>query len=137
MSKVHSSHEWLLPTFLEWKAKKDAPLRCEKQILKKQAAAEKSKTKKLSGWHKPEHQLFFGKPLTDIELVSMERQRKAQELYFSPRKRIKNDLPIIFADPKYLSLHLLKVIEMAEEVHVISSSFLSLFVCKKYNPNYF
>lgn len=53
------------------------------------------------------------------------------------RKRIKNDLPIIFADPKYLSLHLLKVIERAEEVHVISSSFLSLFVCKKYNPNTF
>ena len=44
-------------------------------------------------------------------------------------------LPIITADSKYGIFELLKVIEMAKSVNIISSSFLSLMMCKKYNEN--
>jgi len=44
-------------------------------------------------------------------------------------------LPIITADPKYGMFELLKVIENAKSVNIISSSFLSLMMCKKFNQN--
>jgi hypothetical protein len=53
------------------------------------------------------------------------------------RNRLDSSLPIITADPKYGIFELLKVIEMAKSVNVISSSFLSLMMCKKYNQNVF
>jgi len=53
------------------------------------------------------------------------------------RERMEQGLPIITANPKYSIFELLKVIEMAKSVNVISSSFLSLFMCKKYNQNIF
>jgi hypothetical protein len=62
---------------------------------------------------------------------------KPSENILIDRKKIPNDTQIIFANPKYKMFDLLKVIENAEEVHVISSSFLSLFMCKKYNNNTF
>lgn len=51
------------------------------------------------------------------------------------RSRITNNLPIVKSDVKYGFFDLLKVIENAKEVHLISSSFLSLLTCKKYNDN--
>jgi len=53
------------------------------------------------------------------------------------RDRLDSSLPIITADPKYGIFELLKVLEMAKSVNVISSSFLSLMMCKKYNQNVF
>jgi hypothetical protein len=53
------------------------------------------------------------------------------------RNKIEKDLPIVFAEEKYGVFELLKVIENAKSVHVISSSFLSLFMCKQYNKNFF
>jgi hypothetical protein len=53
------------------------------------------------------------------------------------RTRLDSSLPIITADPKYGIFELLKVIEMAKSVNVVSSSFLSLLMCKKYNQNVF
>lgn len=53
------------------------------------------------------------------------------------RDRLNSSLPIVVADPNYGIFELLKVIENATSVHIISSSFLSLFMCKKYNPNTF
>ena len=51
------------------------------------------------------------------------------------KNRIEEDLPIIKADTKYGIFELLKVIENAKSVNIISSSFLSLMLCKKYNEN--
>jgi hypothetical protein len=51
------------------------------------------------------------------------------------RNKIKNNLPIIYAEKKYGIFELLTVMERAKECHLISSSFLSLMTCKKYNEN--
>ena len=53
------------------------------------------------------------------------------------RNRLEPNTPVVVADPKYGIFELLKVIENAKSVHVISSCFLSLFMCKKYNQNIF
>jgi hypothetical protein len=53
------------------------------------------------------------------------------------RNKITNNFPIVYADKKYKTFELLSVIEKAKECHIISSSFLSLFMCKKYNHNIF
>jgi len=53
------------------------------------------------------------------------------------RNLINSNLPIVFALPEYSMFDLLKVMEMAKECHLISSSFLSLMMCKKYNNNVF
>jgi len=53
------------------------------------------------------------------------------------RNKLEKDVPIIIADVKYGIFELLKVIEKAKSVNVISSSFLSLFTCYKYNKNIF
>lgn len=53
------------------------------------------------------------------------------------RNKMEQGLPIITADSKYGMFELLKVIENAKSVHLISSSFLSLMMCKKYNSNVF
>ena len=53
------------------------------------------------------------------------------------RDKIEKNIPVVVADESYGIFELLKVIEMAKSVHVISSSFLSLFMCKKYNENTF
>lgn len=62
---------------------------------------------------------------------------KSTENILIDRNKIRNDLPIIYADKQFKTFDLLKVIENAEECHIISSSFLSLFTCKKYNKNVF
>jgi hypothetical protein len=53
------------------------------------------------------------------------------------RDKLEPNLPIVTADVKYGIFQLLKVIEMAKSVNLISSSFLSLMTCKKYNQNTF
>lgn len=52
------------------------------------------------------------------------------------RKKLPN-LPIVYADPNYAFFDLLKVIENAKECHLVSSSFVSLMTCKKFNPHTF
>ena len=44
-------------------------------------------------------------------------------------------LPVVTADPKYGFFSMLKVIENAKSVNLVSSSFLSLLMCKRYNQN--
>lgn len=51
------------------------------------------------------------------------------------RDFLPKDVKIIYADPKYKIFDLLTVIERAKECHFISSSFISLMLCKKYNQN--
>lgn len=53
------------------------------------------------------------------------------------RNKLKKKLPIISADRNYNIFDLLTVIEKADECHIISSSFLSFFMCKKYNKKTF
>lgn len=53
------------------------------------------------------------------------------------RSKIGTDLPVVVAEPEYGIFELLKVIENAKSVHVVSSCFLSLFMCKNYNKNFF
>lgn len=50
------------------------------------------------------------------------------------RNLLEKNLPVITAEPKYGMFELLTVIEKAKSVNIISSSFLSLMMCKKYNP---
>jgi len=53
------------------------------------------------------------------------------------RDKLLPKLPIVIADSKYGIFELLKVIEMAKRVDLVSSSFLSLMTCKKYNERVF
>jgi len=53
------------------------------------------------------------------------------------RNRIETKLPIVCASEEYSIFDLLKVIENAKSVNLISSAFLSLMMCKKYNKNIF
>lgn len=61
---------------------------------------------------------------------------KSSDNIIIDRKRLPN-LPIVYADPNYAFFDLLKVIEKATECHLISSSFVSLMTCEKFNPNTF
>ncbi len=62
-----------------------------------------------------------------------------QPLFSTPSQlmsiRLDSTLPIISAGEKYGIFELLKVIEKAQAVHLTSSCFLSLMMCKKYNEN--
>jgi hypothetical protein len=49
------------------------------------------------------------------------------------RNKLQSDLPIIFAKSDYSFFDLLTIIEKAQEVHIISSCFLSFFMVKKLN----
>jgi hypothetical protein len=60
---------------------------------------------------------------------------KKEEGIIIDRNKIKHNLPIIYADKKYKTFSLLKVIESAKECHIVSSSFLSLMMCYKLNEN--
>lgn len=51
------------------------------------------------------------------------------------RDLLESDLPVVVADPNYGIFELLQVIECARSVHIISSCFLSLMCCKKFNQN--
>jgi len=62
---------------------------------------------------------------------------KKDENILIDRRKINIDLPVIYADRKYKTFSLLKVIENAKECHIISSSFLSLLMCYKLNNNVF
>jgi hypothetical protein len=53
------------------------------------------------------------------------------------RSKLNSDLPIILAKPEYNFFDLLTLIEKSEEVHVISSCFLSFFMVKKLNEKTF
>ena len=53
------------------------------------------------------------------------------------RNKLNSDLPIILAKPEYNFFDLLTLIEKAQEVHVISSCFLSFFMVKKLNDKTF
>jgi hypothetical protein len=62
---------------------------------------------------------------------------KKDENILIDRCKININLPLIYADIKYKTFSLLKVIENAKECHIISSSFLSLLMCHKLNNNVF
>ena len=62
---------------------------------------------------------------------------KPEQNIIIDRNKIKNNLPIVLAKPEYSFFDLLYTIEMAKEVHVISSCFLSFFMVKKINKNIF
>jgi len=51
------------------------------------------------------------------------------------RSKIRWQIPIVDAKKKFKFFDLLYTIEQAKECHVISSSFLSLFMCNKFNKN--
>ena len=53
------------------------------------------------------------------------------------RDKLLPKLPIVIAESKYGIFELLKVIEMAKSVDLVSSCFLSLMTCKKYNERVF
>jgi hypothetical protein len=76
-------------------------------------------------------ELITSKGITDYLFV----HEKPELNIVINRERMELGLPIITADSKYGIFELLKVIEKAKSVNVISSSFLSLFTCKNYNPN--
>jgi hypothetical protein len=79
------------------------------------------------------NELIVKKGITDYIFI---HEKKAHQILID-RNRIEKDLPIIVAEEKYGVFELLKVIENAKSVHVISSCFLSLFMCKQYNKNFF
>lgn len=62
---------------------------------------------------------------------------KKDEKILIDRSKINNELPIVYADKKYKTFSLLKVIENAKECHIISSSFLSLLMCYNINGSVF
>jgi hypothetical protein len=76
-------------------------------------------------------ELITSKGITDYLFV----HEKPELNIMLNRERIEQGLPIITADPKYGIFELLKVIAMAKSVNIISSSFLSLMMCKEYNKN--
>jgi hypothetical protein len=76
-------------------------------------------------------ELIEDKGITDYIFIHEKQDLKV----LIDRNKINSDLPIILAETKYGIFELLKVIENAKSVHIISSSFLSLFMCKQYNKN--
>ena len=76
-------------------------------------------------------ELITSKGITDYLFV----HEKPELNILLNRQRMEQGLPIITADSKYGIFELLKVIEMAKSVNIISSSFLSLMMCKEYNKN--
>lgn len=76
-------------------------------------------------------ELITSKGITDYLFV----HEKPEANVILSRDRMEKGLPIITADPKYGMFELLKVIENAKSVNIISSSFLSLMMCKKFNQN--
>ena len=80
----------------------------------------------------------YKKLITDkgIEDYVFVHEKKDNQILID-RNKIGTDLPVVVAEPEYGIFELLKVIENAKSVHVVSSCFLSLFMCKKYNENFF
>jgi hypothetical protein len=76
-------------------------------------------------------ELITSKGITDYLFV----HEKPESNIIINRDKLDANIPIITADPKYGIFELLKVIELAKSVNIISSSFLSLMMCKKYNQN--
>jgi hypothetical protein len=78
-------------------------------------------------------EMISSKNITDYIFIHEKRDQRV----LINRDFLDPNLPIITADNKYSFFSLLKVIENAKSVHLISSSFLSLMLCKKYNQNVF
>jgi hypothetical protein len=76
-------------------------------------------------------ELITSKGITDYLFL----HEKPESGIIINRDKLDVNIPIITADPKYGIFELLKVIELAKSVNIISSSFLSLMMCKKYNQN--
>lgn len=76
-------------------------------------------------------ELITNKEIKDYVFI----HEKVDQNILIDKNRLESNIPIISADTKYGIFELLKVIEMAKSVNVISSCFLSLFMCKKYNEN--
>jgi len=76
-------------------------------------------------------ELITSKGITDYLFV----HEKPEQNVILSREKMEQGLPIVTADPKYGMFELLKVIENAKSVNIISSSFLSLMMCKKFNQN--
>lgn len=62
---------------------------------------------------------------------------KKDENILVNKNKINSNLPIVYAEKHYGIFELLTLIEKAKQVHIISSSFLSFFMTKKYNENTF
>jgi hypothetical protein len=76
-------------------------------------------------------ELITQKGITDYVFV----HEKAEYNVRIDRNKIDANLPVVVAEPQYGIFELLKVIENAKSVNLISSSFVSLMMCKKYNKN--
>ena len=76
-------------------------------------------------------ELITSKGITDYLFV----HEKPEQNVILSREKMEQGLPIVTADPKYGMFELLKVIENAKSVNIISSSFLSLMMCKQFNQN--
>jgi len=81
---------------------------------------------------------IYNKLITDkgIQDYVFVHEKKENQVLID-RNKIGTDLPVVVAEPEYGIFELLKVIENAKSVHVVSSCFLSLFMCKNYNENFF
>jgi hypothetical protein len=77
------------------------------------------------------NELVLEKNITDYIFI----HEKKEEGILIDREKLNTKLPIVYADKKYKTFSLLKVIEKAKECHIISSSFLSLMMCYDINKN--
>lgn len=62
---------------------------------------------------------------------------KPEDNIIIDRKKIPNNLPIVYAKKEYNFFDLLTVMEKAQEIHLVSSSFLVLFMIKRFNEKVF
>ena len=76
-------------------------------------------------------ELITKKGITDYVFV----HEKAEYNIRIDRNRLEPNLPVVVAEPQYGIFELLGVMERAKSVNLISSSFISLMMCKKYNQN--
>jgi hypothetical protein len=78
---------------------------------------------------------LFEKVVTEKEYIFLHEDDERG--FVIDRNKIDKNLPIVKSNIKYNFFDYLKVIENAKEVHLISSSFLSLITCIKLNVNVF
>jgi hypothetical protein len=77
------------------------------------------------------NELITSKGITEYHFV----HEKPDQNIKIKRDLLDSNYPVITAEPQYDMFSLLKVIENAKSVNIISSSFLSLMMCKKFNEN--
>lgn len=45
------------------------------------------KKRKPTGWNKPENRLILSKPMTDADIISMERSQRLRAIYLQNKRR--------------------------------------------------